>query len=65
MWAFFSRRLRMWLLFSIVIPFVRKMWGRAQANRVARKAAPAGMADATRRPSSASSASSAGDASTF
>ena len=64
MWAFFSRRLRMWLLFSIVIPFVRKLWGRAQANRVARKAAPSGMADATRRPAG-SGTSSAGDAPRF
>jgi hypothetical protein len=50
MWALFSRRLRMWLIFSVVIPVVRAMWGRAQANRMARKAGPAGMADATRRP---------------
>lgn len=38
MWAFFSRRLRMWLLFSIVIPAVRRLWGRAKANRMARNA---------------------------
>ena len=41
MWAFFSRRLRMWLLFTVIIPFVRRLWGRAQANRVAQRAQPA------------------------
>lgn len=40
MWAFFSRRLRMWLLFTVVIPLVRRLWGRAQANRMARRAQP-------------------------
>ena len=38
MFAFFSRRLRMWLLFSVVIPLVRSLWGRAKANRMAQKA---------------------------
>lgn len=61
MWAFFSRRLRMWLLFSVVIPLVRSLWGRAQANRVARRAQSSGMADATRRPAGAA----AEDARTF
>lgn len=42
MWAFFSRRLRMWVLFSVIIPLVRKLWGRAKANRMARKAQPGG-----------------------
>lgn len=41
MWAFFSRRLRMWLLFTVIIPLVRRLWGRAQANRMARRAQPA------------------------
>lgn len=38
MWAFFSRRLRMWLLFSIIIPMVRRLWSQARANRMARNA---------------------------
>ena len=42
MWVFLTRRLRMWVLFSVVIPLVRKLWGRAKANRVARKAQPGG-----------------------
>ena len=53
MWALFSRRLRMWLLFSVVIPLVRRLWGRAQANRMARRARASEMADATRRPAGA------------
>ena len=38
MWALLSRRLRMWLLFSIVIPMVRRLFSRARANRMARNA---------------------------
>ena len=56
MWAFFSRRLRMWLIFSVVVPVVRNLWGRRQASRVARRAQPGSMADATRRPASAEDA---------
>lgn len=52
MWAFFSRRLRMWLLFSIVIPMVRKLWSSAKANRMARKARAQDAADPTTSQSS-------------
>lgn len=38
MWALLSRRLRLWLLFSVVIPLVRRLWSSAKANRMARKA---------------------------